>query len=482
MKKTGATPIVPPQFETGPRWAVPELRLGKRVDIRTSDGISAKILLDNNQTIDVRVWNLNMSGACLIVPDALPFAVHDSVRIRFMFSWGETVAGDYEVCWIAQTPHGKKIGLKASRKEVVPVNFAGEGRLLSISSSYPITGYLYKPFHYQERSIFRLNSVTTQHAIIDVLDDENLYFEQQKIELLISLAARSERIKGRIQRVMHVTRDSVKLLVEIQELSSGLQDDLVNHLILDPNLDLEKIRKAGFRVRAVADSFRFRFVKTQEEYEQVLRLRLDAYSAAGKTGSGASPETMVAPLDHISRILIALHGGKVIASVAMAFPENEQMVLDTERALPKGYEGKVPPKREMIEIARLCTNQKYRRGDVLLRMFEHIYKVFATSDRKYLISSTDKNLWPIYRNLGFKKIGLKYAHPFLAGLEHDVIMIDLSVPVTGRSIGFLRWRYLYSRMTDFVESRRPLERRGVGKLRFRLFSFAVKTLYLFKRK
>jgi hypothetical protein len=64
---------------------------------------------------------------------------------------------------------------------------------------------------------------------------------------------------------------------------------------------------------------------------------------------------------------------------------------------------------------------------------------------------------------------------------HDLILIDLSVPVTGAHIGFFRWRYLYKNMTDHVQQRRPLQRKGYAKLRYRIYLAASKTLDFFAR-
>ena len=463
-----------------PRRVETEMRLGKRLEIREHEGITAEIFI-GDRYVPVRVWDLTTTGACLIVNDPRIFINGEILKVRLSFAWGESTELDYEVRWITSARKGVKLGLMwvsppagQSEAESLP--------MITLSTSYPVIGYIYKDIYYQERSSFKLIAVSALKMILEVQDQEHLLFPQQRIELQFSLPWTKEgRLTGRIAQVLEVKSESVRVKIDLDAMSPSFEDDVVNYLILDPNVNLEALRKSGFHLKTIANNFRFRFVRTQEEYEQVLKLRYIAYGDAGKLPEGASPETMAAPLDSISRILIALHGDTVVASVAMSFPESEDVVLDTERALPNGYSEQIPMKTQMIEIARLCTDPKYRRGDLLLRMFEHIYKVFATSDRKYLISSTDDKLWPIYRNLGFKKMGLKYAHPVLAGIQHEIILINLMVPVTGKGISFMRWWYLYSNMTNFVEARKKLERRGIAKIRYIVFRIASKGAQLFVR-
>lgn len=458
-----------------PRRATIEHRVGGRLDVRESDGIRAEISFEG-RTLPARVWDLTTLGACLIVSDDLvpePFSI---VRVKVSFPWGESVAADYQVRWVSPVKEGLKLGLQITSSSISQTTAQADA-MLRISASFPVTGYVYKQIYYQERSIFRLVALSKEYVLIDVLDQEHILFPNQSVELLFSLqSTKSDKLRGRIVQIQQVNRDSVRILIKSEDMTGVLEDDIVNHLILDPSLDLETIRHAGFKIKHIANNFRFRFVKTQEDYEAVLRLRLAAYMSAGKVREGTTAEMMRAPLDDISRILIALHGDKVIASVALSFPQSQDVVLDTERPLDLGYPPSIPPKIEMIEVARLCTDPNYRRGDLLLRMFEHIYQVFATSDRKYLISSTDKKLWPIYRNLGFKKTGIKYPHPYLAGIEHEIILIDLEVPTAGAQIGFRRWWYLYARMTDYVERKRELERSGLNLWRHRLFKLAARAL------
>ena len=476
MNKTATSPV--PIKKIKPSQADSEHRDNGRMDIRQNEGVTAEIVL-RNSFIPTRVFDLSSTGICIVVHPHPELIIKplDMLKIKLNLAWSDPVISDYQVCWITPAGNDLKVGLRSSliRTDLDPLTI--DSTMVPVSESYPLIGYLFKDFHYLERSIFHLVKLSARHAVVEVHDKDHIFFPHQKVELLFSVQSlKMDKLKASIVQIQQASKSTVTLVLKIDQLTKSLEADLVNQLVINPNVTLETIRNAGFQIKNVAHHFRFRFVKTQEEYEQVLALRFAAYKAAGKVTAETTIGSMAAPLDHISRILIALHGDKVIASVSLSFPETNDTTMDTERPLKGGYPDFIPPKIEMIEVARLCTDPDYRRGDLLLRMFENIYKVFVTSGRKYLISSTDKKLWPIYKNLGFKKVGLKYDHPYLAGIEHDIILIHISVPTTGKGINPLKWWFLYSKMTSFVESRNEIRRSNYLKPRYYLYKLSAKLL------
>ncbi len=476
MNKNAAPPISITKIK--PRQAESELRDTGRMDIRQNEGVSAEIIF-NNQLLPTRVFDLSSTGICLIIEanSELKIQLLDMLKIKINLAWSGPIISDYQVCWITPVTTGLKVGLRSSLIQS-DVSLADiDHSMVPVSESYPLIGYLFKDFHYLERSIFHLLKLSAKHAVVEVHDKDHIFFPHQKVELLFSVQSlKMDKLKASIVQIQPSSKNTITLTLKIEQLTKSLEADLVNQLVINPNVTLETIRNAGFKIKNVAHHFRFRFVKTQEEYEQVLALRFAAYKSAGKVTAETNIGSMAAPLDHISRILIALHGDKVIASVSLSFPETNDTTMDTERPLKGGYPDFIPPKIEMIEVARLCTDPEYRRGDLLLRMFENIYKVLASSNRKYLITSTDKNLWPLYKNLGFKKVGLRYDHPYLAGIEHEVILVHVNVATSGKGIDPLRWWFLYSKMTQFIEKREKIERSNYLKGRYFLFKTSAKIL------
>jgi hypothetical protein len=445
-----------------------------RIDIRPSEGLLAKIKI-GAVFHEVPMYDLSINGVGLVLSEQVvsQMRVGTVVDVIISCSWGYDFEGKYECTRIEKYRTDFRVGFKnISTTKVVDYNVPDShvGDLLTVPSDLPVVGYLYKDFFYIERVAFTIAQISTKALLIDVKDTELFLFSGMKVELMLALHTTSGRnIDGVISKVAINEDKSVRILVKVTKIPKKLEFDIVNHLLQNPAVTPDGLRNAGFRVTSIANNFRFRFVKSHQEYMEVLRLRKIAYAEAGKVSESADLEKLVAPLDSISRILVAYHGGKIVASVSMSFPQSENTILDTERALEGGYPKEFPKKTSVIEISRLCTDPDYRRGDLLVRMFEQIYRVFVTAGRDYLVSSCDDKLWKIYKGIGFRKTKYSYPHPYLAGIIHHLIIIDKAVPTRARGFNFIKWNYLYRNMTLFLKGRVDLKYSWLDRLKLRIY-------------
>ena len=269
--------------------------------------------------------------------------------------------------------------------------------------------------------------------------------------------------------------------MEVKNFSKTVEKDLIAHLLYDDEYIPSQMRKAGFKVSTISNNFKFRYIKTEEEYNKVLELRRKAYTSIGKIPENTESKELAAPLDKISRIIAAYHGSKIIATAALSFPHSEYIQLDTERTLPGGYPRDLPPKKSIIEISRLCIDEEYRRSDLLIRMIEHIYKVLLASDRKYFLTSSDKSLWPLYKSLGFKKTLYSYDHPTFKGIIHDIIILDKQVGISSKKLNPIKWSFYYRDITHFMWQRMAIESSLFQRVKFILMLWIGRILKINKR-
>ncbi len=460
-------PLLKPSLGESQRWS-------ERTDVRPHDGITAELISDNH-AIPVRVFDISSTGICLIIDEAKKSYIPEiscfvtlSVKVRN----SQKFSAKYKVCWFAVYKDAYRVGLQL---ELPAVEKKTQGTILNLAPEYPLVGYVLREFHYQEKALVHIIRIGQEVIEIAVDDGSTLFYKDQSVTVHFSpRRAKKGSICGSVVSIVKEDRRStgvsqLVIRLKVSPIHPVLKRVFVEHLLANSSISLSQIREIGLDVKEIAQNFRFRYVKTQKEYLEVLDLRLKAYHLAGKVMDGAGPETMVAPLDSISRILIALHGDKIIASVALSFPESSETLLDTERALTGGYPSSIPPKVTMIEVARLVTDPDYRQSDLLLRTFQHIYRIFALSGREYLISSCDDKLWPLYKKLGFAKTGLAYPHPYLNGIPHHIITINIKVPTAGVSIDPFRWSILYKGMTAHIEQQMQIERTFINKVRIRAF-------------
>lgn len=464
-----------------PKASGAERRSVPRIDIRASDGVSCTVTAGSEVLFVGHPYDLSIVSIALILTDdqlesflrheKFDFILEIAEQGKFEFSATVSVLkrrddGTTKVAFLLE---------KTSAGGDVEVALTELG-LLHFPPGYSISSFIYKPSFFYERTYVRIDSIAYRQLHVVIFDLETLLFPGMKIDLFMFDAALQLPPVKIIIRKVEKNSNGLIVAADVVHFPKLVAERVAQALIFDIQLSLEAVKKLGLPVPRISDGLRFRFIKSAEEYQEVLKLRFKAYQLAGKVAEGKTPADMAAPLDHLSRILVAYHGDKVVSSISIAFPDSEELILDTERAFPGGYPKKIPPKTECVEIARLCTDPDYRGSDLLLRVFEHTYKTLQCGGRKYILTSTDDKLWPLYKKLGFKKTGMNYAHPFLAGRIHHVIVVHASRAQTASGIDPLRWNYLYRDMNDHLLRRGVFKLKTAEKIRLGLFRWVGRIL------
>jgi hypothetical protein len=437
-----------------------------RVELRPSDGLKAFLKISEKIKIQTAIFDVSPKGLCLFIPstESIILKVDVVVDLEVKANDGKAYPVTGRICWKADFQgKGWRYGVEIVRKPFLrhPTNHS-----FLLPEYFPLTGATYKPYLFYERAVFRVLDVSQNFWTIKIFDSEILAFEGVEIDFYLNNSIGfNGPIRARIISLVETDEENaVTIYVYVGEIPQVLQEWIGQQLIFNCNISPEYVRALGFKVKSVSNGFKFRFVKTRTEYEDVLKLRFDAYREAGKVGDDKTFHDMAAPLDYLSRIIAVYHGDRIVGSVAISFPSDDNLILDTERAFKNGYPKKIPPKTQIIEISRLCTQMEYRKTDLLNRIFEYTYKSLNCGDRDYIITSTDAKLWPLYKKLGFKKTGMKYAHPYLSGIEHDVILGTRKTPDQAMGISPLAWNYLWRDMNEFLEEKGHLKLSPLQKI------------------
>ncbi|MFH2064106.1 MAG: GNAT family N-acetyltransferase [Pseudomonadota bacterium] len=269
------------------------------------------------------------------------------------------------------------------------------------------------------------------------------------LALHISLE-RHDKIEGQVTWVETPNHGKTWFGLEIGQIPDKTKEAIVRHLFQLHDWKPQEIRDMGFAFKGYRPLIKFRSLRTHNEYLEVLKLRRQAYVSANKIDPKSTDTDLASELDRKSRILVAYHHERLVGAVSLLFPDHEEMILDTERTFENGYPAKLPSKTKMIEIARLCITPDYRATDILRGMFEHIYRILITSGRDYVLSSTDDHMWTLYKQMGFKKVGISYNHPVLKGIEHHIMILNKNSALFGEGISPFVWNKLYRDMTAYL--------------------------------
>lgn len=456
-----------------------QMRTAARLDIRPSDGMKASFSGASGYSIPAKIYDVSLTGAGLAIDKSFSqeIKIGQSISLSFQVPHQHGLNIIAKIKWVADKAVGSiKFGIEfdGSGLRAKPLDSSSA---LVIPDFAPIVGAVYKPYLFYERSPIKIETISKDIWNVRIFDHELLALPGIRYEAFLnSTTGTRAPILLAVTGVIEISTDSVLLAMNPVTVPKEISEWLAQQLVFGSNITPEKLRSLGFNIRNLANGLKFRYIKTQEEYEEVLQLRFRAYSLAGKVLSNKTAFDMVAPLDSISRVIGVYHAGKIVGSVAVSFPPDDEVILDTEKPFANGYPKPMPPKTEMIEVARLCTDPEYRRGDLMVRILEHIYKALQCGNRKIVITSTDDKLWPLYKSIGFKKTGMSYDHPYLAGIKHHVITQSTDQADLAKQINPLAWNYAWRDMSGFLTENGTIKRGLSTKVKIRMLEWLGRLL------
>lgn len=220
------------------------------------------------------------------------------------------------------------------------------------------------------------------------------------------------------------------------------------------NTSARTLLDEGYLLRSVSCALDFRFVKTAEQYREVLELRKQAYGAVGKIDQNAPSESTGDVFDVHARIITAHHHGRLVGSVRLMFHDPEHS-LEHEQfmQLPADF----PRKDEMVEVTRVCTDPAYRGQDLFYALMKQMTITIVQSKRRWLLGSATAKLMPVYERIGFRGTGHKYTHKDLGNEEHELILADVPRVLAGVGVGPTLWNELYSDVSDYLTEHHDVE-------------------------
>jgi predicted GNAT family N-acyltransferase len=263
-------------------------------------------------------------------------------------------------------------------------------------------------------------------------------------------------------------RDKDYLVVgtEYTSLSQNARNIIGQYLLQFGNAEsLADLRKAGFFPQSVAKSTDFYFLKSEDDYEQVLQLRLIAHRVGGTVDEAATPFDMSDRFDSNSRIIVAKYKGTLVASARIHYsPLEESMEHEQYVAWPTDY-----PRRDTVfEITRVCTHPDFRSNDLLAGLLRFIATTCIQPQRPWvLISSTDAML-PFYQKIGLVKTNLHYEHPVYRGRQNILLTNALDV-IRGRSVHPVYWNAIWRDVFNYLVETGILKPEPIDHARLRAY-------------
>jgi predicted GNAT family N-acyltransferase len=245
-----------------------------------------------------------------------------------------------------------------------------------------------------------------------------------------------------------------------------------------PQVTPQDLKQHGLAVKSVETSLEFGFVKTADDYREVLSLRKLAYSKVGKTSEDMSELAMGDLFDSKARIVVGRHQGKVVGSLRLMFHSpDETHEYDRFVKFPANF-----PKREDIVVcSRVCTHPNYRGFDLVYGLIRQLVLTALQSQRRYILGGSSEQLLPLYQKLGFEPTGLNFEHGDLNKVKEQVILGDVISILSGKTTSIDAWNYVYKDLSDYVSNYHDVEFDPLMNFRLMVYKGLGPVARLFRR-
>ncbi len=427
-------------------------------DVRQGEPVRALVKSRDPQikfNKELRVWKLSPLGVELLIDgkdDILP----KGMSIDLELTVGKQVLqfGGLVVDFVAEKLNRNFIGVRLIRKEdrrTGGIERRTEARWLCSDQFYP-TVVASNPAKFNDFLYFKVRDISLQGAQLITSLRNKFIIPGMQLECLMSIPMIG-------QTKMNVLVKHVRTMTLLGSEYLAVGTSLVNPpavlrgMIGQYLMQFAEIANprdlvdSGLRPHSVSKAVEFSFVKSEQEYRQVLSLRYAAYKNEDKLAPGATEADMADIYDSRSRIVIGKYRGAIVACARLTFNSYDDKMEQEEFV---AWPVDLPRRDESLEIMRACTHPNFRGSDLLSAMFQFIAITTVQAKRRWIIICATPQMCPLYEKIGFSKVGLSYNHAKLNDSPHEVLMADVPAAMMGRNVGPIVWNVLWHDVSKFL--------------------------------
>ena len=233
------------------------------------------------------------------------------------------------------------------------------------------------------------------------------------------------------------------------------------------------LHNEGAKIKHTREKLTYSIVKSQPEYEEVLKLRYAGYSKHGKVRGGDSWRDQGEGLANEGLIVSARLAGSIVAACELRFSKGSKpfrFFNAEEIDWPAWVQSD-----KLIEVNKLVIAPHFQGSDVLLSMFQLGFAYSIKEGCLDFVCAATNKLVPTYEMIGFKRIGITVPHPTLKGEVLNILVMSSKTYLTGKGVNPYTWDLVFSAVQAQSSSIGLTEYKKRG-LRHRLSSRAIGTI------
>ncbi|MCZ6642417.1 MAG: hypothetical protein O7F71_12635, partial [Gammaproteobacteria bacterium] len=382
-------------------------------DVRSQDRIVARIKKrdDDSAFHPIQVWKVSPLGIELVEPEK-NYRKGEKIDLEITIGGQRTYFEGLVVDLVVDNKAIRLIGIRLSKKHNPPETDGEKRRSvrwLCSEDFYP-TCVSPTPGRYNEYIYFQICDISKEGFQLLCSLRNKYLIPGIQLNLTASFPMVGDlSLSVRVARIGISStkgRDHLVVGTEFISLNQTTKNIIGQYLLQFTDAEsLDDLRGAGFFPSSMSKGTDFYFLKSEADYEEVLKLRLKAHQAGGTVEEEAKPADMGDMFDTNSRIIIGKHQGEVIASARVHFNVLEE---DMEHEHYFSWPAELPRRDQIFEITRVCTHPKFRSGDLLASLLRFISATCLQPQRPWVLVSSTDELLPFYEKIGLEFTGITY--------------------------------------------------------------------------
>lgn len=439
-------------METTVKFSSREGRRIVRQQLNGNHGVDATWVVGSVR-INVTLLDISSLGFAIELPAEHESQVNVGEAIRLIVSPLMDVNYNVQGVIIDRQKSGDTIKLSAV---IEHENSYGHNTLtpIELSAQDTIRGQFQHPFFYRQNFYFNIESLSARGFYLSGIDLGCVLFSGMRITLRLGVFDSDKTIDGYVSEVSSDENNGQRCFVRIGALTKAVEKQLAQYCFHYLKKTPRELRRSGLRSYFVKGFVQFKFVETQQEYEDVLGLRRRNYAAVRKVDSDAPLKKLSYFFDRYSRILVAYHQGKAIGTATIIIGKRGEQPMEVEMLMSDSDFKQLPPYEKTFEVAALCLDKGYRDTDILHGMFEHIYTYAMMNGRNYIVISSDKYLMDMYKTVGFQDTGFSFVQPKYRDLKMTVMLMDDFTTKWGKGMNPVTWWGVWGSVSMYLYKHR----------------------------
>ena len=443
-------------------------------DVRDADRIVARIRRrdSTDSFTPIRVWKLSPLGIELLFDADNPYEKGERIDLELTLAGQRSLFEGLVVDLVQENEDIKLLGVRLSSKKSIASPDGEKRRSVRwlCSDDYYPTCVAPTPGRYNEYVYFQVRDISKEGLQLICSLRNKYLIPGTQLNLTASFPMIGDlSISVTVKRIGITSERGKDYLVvgtEFSDLPLSAKNIIGQYLLQFTDAEsLSDLRQAGYLPLSVEKSTDFYFLKSEEDYEEVLSLRLLAHSQSGTVDSELRPSDMGDLFDTNSRILVGKRKGKIIASARIHFnvleePMEHEKYIDWPENLPR--------RDQIFEISRACTHPEFRRNDLMAGLLRIMSATCVQPQRPWVLISSTEELRGFYLKVGLGDTGLRYVHPVYKGRQ-CVMLANAPEMLMGRTAHPIYWNVVWRPVFEHLVETGILKPEPMDRARIRIY-------------